>query len=127
MNWITFRTLIALCLLASTPRLVPQQTNDTPYYVIQKFSFWASLATPNEKYLFYSGFTNGFFLGAKTKGSGAMYRCLEKDVPIPQATAMIDKYYRDNPQRWNIPMAITIFEALTVKGGPCSDIDVWGE
>jgi hypothetical protein len=32
---------------------------------------------------------------------------------------MIDKYYEENPEKWNIPIGDAILEALTVKGGPC--------
>ncbi len=38
---------------------------------------------------------------------------------------MIDKYYKDNPQRWNTLLAIGIIDALTVKDGPCPDINPW--
>jgi hypothetical protein len=37
-----------------------------------------------------------------------------------QAIAMIDKYYRDNPAKWDTPIGKAIIEALMVKDGPCS-------
>ena len=48
-----------------------------------------------------------------------------KNIPTKQAVAMIDKYYKDNPQRWSTLLTVAIIEALTVKDGPCPDINPW--
>ncbi len=41
------------------------------------------------------------------------------NVSAPQIIALIDKYYRSNPEQWNAPIGIAVVSAITVKGGPC--------
>ncbi|HEV2577121.1 MAG TPA: hypothetical protein VGU25_07915 [Acidobacteriaceae bacterium] len=49
--------------------------------------------------------------------------CITKNIPMKQAIAMIDKYYKDHPQRWSTLLAFGILEALTVKDGPCPELN----
>jgi len=32
---------------------------------------------------------------------------------------VIDKRYKDHPEKWSHPITQQLLEALTVKGGPC--------
>jgi hypothetical protein len=32
---------------------------------------------------------------------------------------MIDKYYKENPEKWGDPIGFAIMDALTLNGGPC--------
>jgi hypothetical protein len=50
--------------------------------------------------------------------------CLES-VPVDQVIAMIDKYYKDNPQRWSKPLGDEIVTSLIVPDGPCAGNDPW--
>jgi hypothetical protein len=80
----------------------------------------------NGKLYLYAGFTNGFFSAPSSdKGKAALADCIMKNIPIQQALAMIDKYYKDNPERWNTLLAVGINQALTVKDGPCPGINPW--
>jgi len=45
--------------------------------------------------------------------------CLEYKIAPDQVIAMIDIYYKENPQRWDKPLGDEIFAALTVSDGPC--------
>ena len=92
-----------------------------------KFSLWDELTGP-EKPTFLVGFTNGLLAGAthpireEETMAKQLAVCLTKSpepIGLKQAVAMIDKYYRENPEQWNRPLAEGIVRALSVKGGPC--------
>jgi hypothetical protein len=87
--------------------------------VVHKFEYWGSLKS-GEKVIFYGGWTNGFFAarGAQGEAFSAFAICLS-DMSYEQATAMIDKYYKDHPEHWNGAIGAAIVEALTVAGAPC--------
>jgi hypothetical protein len=97
---------------------------------IHQFRLWNTLNQVS-KLDFLAGFTNGFLAGAAVKqcaadkATKALLECVgvNKDPSYDQAIAMIDKYYKDNPEKWNIPIGDAIVEALTVKGGPCVGTD----
>lgn len=36
-----------------------------------------------------------------------------------QGIVMIDKYYRENPEKWNTPIGLAMLDAVTISGGPC--------
>lgn len=84
--------------------------------VIHKFKLWGSL-NPTNKLFFYMGWTNGAFHAGKTSQS-----CLESFDP-EQAVAMIDKRYKNFPEKWSSALNGEFLEALTVDGGPCAGID----
>ena len=94
-----------------------------------KFQLWASL-DKNDKENFFLGFTNGLLASGVTvlecngdqPARRPMYECLlfSKDLELDQAIAMIDKYYKENPEKWGDPIGIAIIDALTVNGGPCA-------
>lgn len=94
---------------------------------IHKFKLWSTLDNA-DKLTFLVGFTNGLLAGAATqrcsdnKPTQALLECVlvGKDPSLDQAIAMIDKYYKENPEKWNILIGDAIVEALTVKGGPCA-------
>jgi hypothetical protein len=83
-----------------------------------------------DKLTFLVGFTHGLVAGgaikqcACDKPAQALPECVvvSKDLSLDQAIAMIDKYYKDNPEKWNIPIGDAIIEAWTVKGGPCAEM-----
>jgi hypothetical protein len=99
---------------------------------LHKFEFWGlmnSLQDPMTlKVAFLQGFNNGFAVGvsppACKDGRPALefFRCLFVDnkMSTAQAVAMIDKYYRDNPEKWNLAIGDAIVEALSVKESPCA-------
>jgi hypothetical protein len=94
--------------------------------IFQTFAMWGSAPTDAERFFLYVGFTNGFFSAPSTdKGKTDFGDCIMKNIPTKQAVAMINKYYKDNPQRWSTPLTLAIIEALTVKDGPCPNINPW--
>jgi hypothetical protein len=76
------------------------------------------MKTPTEKAETLIGVTNGFFWTRPNFAS--LYPCLET-IPYEQATAMVDKFYTANPEKWNIFLVRGILLALTIKGGPCPE------
>jgi hypothetical protein len=100
--------------------LIPAVLGADP--VIHKFQLWGG-AGPEGKLNLYWGCTNGFL---QWRGSGApeLSACLQKMTP-DQAMAMVDKYYRDHPERWSQPLGGEILRALTMNGGPCEGKNVW--
>jgi hypothetical protein len=83
---------------------------------VHKFQLWGTMK-PLEKLIFYQGWTNGFF-AARGQIGLELATCLDK-VDSDQAIAMIDKRYKDHPEKWSHPITQQLLEALTVKGGPC--------
>ncbi len=93
--------------------------------IIHSFKAWGLLQDSLEKLDMYMGFTNGFFAGPRSPHFIALADCIEQHIPSDQAIAMIDKYYKENPQRWGMPLGQEIVAALIVKDGPCPGIDPW--
>jgi len=75
--------------------------------------------------IFYNGFTNGFFAGPRSPAFLSLADCIDENVSYEQAIAMIDKYYKANPEKWNIPIGNGLIFALTVKDGPCAGKSPW--
>lgn len=98
---------------------------------VHKFQLWGTLGTEVDKINFFTGFTNGLFASGvnvlECNGNQPtkkpMYECIlfSKDLELHQAIAMIDKYYKENPEKWGDPIGFAIRDALTVKGGPCEE------
>ena len=96
--------------------------------IVHRFSLWGKLENKIEKLHFYMGFTNGLLEGAgaplrtdETPGRKLLECLLQpSSLGTEQAIAMIDRYYRENPAKWDIPIGQAIIEALMVKDGPCS-------
>jgi hypothetical protein len=96
---------------------------------VHKFRLWNTLGDM-DKVNFLMGFTNGLLTGAaiprasENKPTQSLVACLlvDKGLSFDQAIAMIDKYYKENPEKWNILIGDAILEALTVKGGPCAGL-----
>jgi hypothetical protein len=94
---------------------------------VHKFKLWNTFSNI-EKVNFFVGFTNGLLTGVglpranENKSTQGLVECIlfDKGPSVDQAIAMIDKYYKENPERWTIPIGDAILEALTVKGGPCA-------
>ena len=81
-----------------------------------KFELWGK-GKQVEKLFLYWGWSNGF-LQARGQRGVEFADCLE-GMTYDQAIAMIDKQYRDNPEKWSRPLGEQILEALTINGGPC--------
>jgi len=104
--------------MTSSPQYVPK---------IHKFQLWDTFNS-NQKLVFIVGFTNGLLEGVgikqctAAKASQALLECIvtNEGPSIDQAIAMVDKYYKENPEKWNVPIGEAMVEALTVKGGPCA-------
>lgn len=99
--------------------------------LVHKFELWGKWATVTKLNL-YLGFTNGLVTAAMAAGVSAsterktpglkLLGCLVNDSIRPsydQAIAMIDKYYRNHPEKWNTLLGEAIIEALLVNDGPC--------
>ena len=84
--------------------------------VLHKFVLWGQLKEV-EKLFFYMGWTNEFLQGRGPRGP-ELADCLE-GITTSQATAMIDKSYKDHPEKWSRPFGEQVIAALTVDGGPC--------
>lgn len=92
---------------------------------IHQFRLWGTFDS-TEKLVFLSGFMNGLITGVgmkecSDKSKEPLLDCVlvDKDPSLDQAVAMVDKYFKQNPEKWNIPIGDAVFEALTVKEGPC--------
>lgn len=98
-----------------------------PFY---PFSFWGKLSketTPRMfKVVFFIGYANGF-AAAGGSVSSAYGVCVFSSSKIPglQMIDMIDKYYKDHPEKWSIRIDEAIMNALTVKGSPCEGKTDW--
>jgi hypothetical protein len=84
--------------------------------VVHKFELWGS-GTELDKISLYWGWTNGFLQARGPRGL-ELATCLDS-ITTAQATAMIDKRYKDHPELWSHPFGEQILEALTADGGPC--------
>jgi hypothetical protein len=87
---------------------------------VHKFDIWASLRTDRknttgEKMALYIGWLNGV---AGMKTVAPLVSCIG-GIPMPQAIAMIDKFYNDHPEKWSSYLTPALLEALSVPGGPC--------
>jgi hypothetical protein len=76
-----------------------QEQSDSGESLIHPFKVWSLLESSVEKLDMYMGFTSGFFAGPRPPKFIAFHNCIEKNIPSSQAIAMIDKYYKENPQR----------------------------
>jgi hypothetical protein len=95
---------------------------------LQKFQLWEKL-DKSDKFTFLLGFTNGLLASRVTvlqcdeitPAKREQLQCVlaSEELDPPQATAMIDKYYKENPEKWNEPIGLAMIDALTVNGGPC--------
>jgi hypothetical protein len=83
---------------------------------LHKCQFWGEASRVEKLHLFI-GWTNGYLPGKGQKGL-AFASCLEK-IDYTQSVAMIDKQYRDHPEKWSQPLGLQFLEALTVEGSPC--------
>jgi len=96
---------------------------ETSHADFQFFGTWKSIPTKDDKEFVYMGFINGYFAADRPPAYRTLAMCLDKKVSTEQAVAMIDKYSTDNPQRWTVPLPMGIIEALTVKDGPCPELN----
>jgi hypothetical protein len=123
--------LVLSCLFDLQMVSVQAQQSSTPttaadqyYPAIHTLGAWGTTETPSEKLAMYIGFVNGLFTHRGGADFGDLMQCMQ-GVRYQQAIAMIDKYYKDNPQRWSKPLAEEILIALTVKDGPCPGLNPW--
>jgi hypothetical protein len=108
---------VALTLLVFAPHPVSANA------LVHKFEAWG-LMDQVRKTFFYQGWTNGFFI-AKTHGFNDkemrerenLENCLGA-IDTMQAVAMIDKYYKEHPEKWSNPVGLEILQALTTSA-PC--------
>jgi hypothetical protein len=84
--------------------------------VVHTFKLWGT-TKPIERMSLYWGWTNGF-LQARGERAVGLADCLDR-ISTDQALAMIDKHYKDHPEKWSRPLGAQMLEALTVAGGPC--------
>jgi hypothetical protein len=70
--------------------------------VVHRFELW-EIGTERDKSSLYLGWTNGFMHRRGPKG-GALADCLET-MATKQAVAMVDKYYKDHPEKWSDVLA----------------------
>jgi hypothetical protein len=90
------------------------QLNASP--VLHQFALWGK-SNEDQKLSLYWGWTNGFLAG-RGKAGIALAHCLEA-LSYDQAIAMVDKQYKNFPEKWSRPFGDQVLEALTVAGGPC--------
>jgi len=84
---------------------------------MHKFEYWGDITSFLDKATFYVGWTNGFLPGKGQRGL-ELSKCLDK-LSYAQVVAMIDKRYKDHPEKWSSPIGLEILEALTFKGSSC--------
>lgn len=108
-------TLVALAFLV-TLVVLPACKSLGADPVLHKFQLWGTMDRV-DKLNFYLGWTNGF-LAARGQRGLDLANCLET-LDNEQAIAMIDKQYKEHPERWSRPIGDQILQALTIEGGPC--------
>ena len=84
--------------------------------VFHTFELWGIGNDTSKLYLYY-GWTNGFLQGMGPNGI-RLANCLG-GVTTKQAVAMIEKHYKNHPEKWSRMFGEQILEALTIEGGPC--------
>jgi hypothetical protein len=84
--------------------------------VVHRFELWGTLSR-RDKGNFYFGWLNGF-LAARGEPGVRFLDCLET-LTYDQAIAMIDKRFKDHPEKWSSLITPEILEALTVPGSAC--------
>jgi hypothetical protein len=119
--------LLFVCCATTNNLSIAQMQSQSGESLLHSFKLWGLMASPVEKLDIYVGFTNGFFFGPRSPKFVTLLNCVEKNIPSAQAIAMIDKYYKENPQRWGMPLGQEVVAALTVKDGPCPGIDPWSK
>jgi hypothetical protein len=98
--------LLACCVTASANGLMLE------------FRMWGNSQTIPDKIPLFVGWFNGFSMAGARNGVGPLMDCLA-DIPLVQTVAMVDKYYKDHPEKWSEFLGDAFIEALTVKGSPC--------
>jgi hypothetical protein len=83
--------------------------------VIHKFELWGK-SSQLDKMNIYIGWTNGFLASRGPRGM-EFAKCLS-EMSMDQATAMIDKRYKDHPELWSHLLGEQILDSVTA-GGPC--------
>lgn len=119
------RTLVrsTLLIMMLFPNAFASPAQETSHGDFRFFGSWKGIPTQDEKAFVYMGFINGFFAGDRSAAYDNLGRCIDKNISAEQAIAMISKYSADNPQRWTAPLPLGIVEALTVKDGPCPNLN----
>ena len=89
---------------------------------------WGVMKLPEIKSLYFSGWYAGFSMGimvaqnanrSNLKSSVTEFeKCLDA-MSTKQKIAIIDKHYKETPQRWNNLLSAEILVAFGKKGGPC--------
>ena len=131
------RIITVALLFFCAAQLLSQPPTGDPY--IHKFQLWGKTPTDKvQKLMLYMGFTNGLYVGLygggirsqdemrnrRTENPALAFMACIQDVSTrpsyEQAVAMIDKYYQNNPEKWDTPFFEGIMAAILVKDGPCS-------
>ena len=118
---------LCICYVALDNLSVAQVQSQSDESLLHTVKLWGLMETPVEKLDMYMGFTNGFFAGPRSPKFLSLLNCIEKNIPSAQAIPMIDKYYKENPQRWGMPLGQEVVAALIVKDGPCPGKDPWAK
>jgi hypothetical protein len=98
---------------------IPQQPVPPKNPTLHTFKYWGLFETQTQKRIFLNRFTNGLFKAPRSDAFFTLRECVEQ-TDMEQIIAMIDKYYKDNPEKWNLAVGAGIISAITVTGGPCS-------
>lgn len=112
LNRCRWMILVGSAALVTLLASVPVQAD----HLLHPFRYWGTMKEL-DKLNFYIGWTNGFFVARGQHGL-EFANCLEA-IDSQQALAMIDKRYKDYPEKWSNPITQQILEALTMKGSPC--------
>jgi hypothetical protein len=90
--------------------------------VVHKFELWTAVTEGDavKRSLLLTGWTNGFIQARGAEGL-RLAACLET-MSYDQMVAMVDKYYKDHPERWSRPFGEEVLNALTVNGSRCEGI-----
>jgi len=68
-----------------------------------------------EKVSYARGFVNGLLvssvIGAEENKVAGLYDCV-KDMSGPQLAAIIDKYIKEHPEEWHLPLPLSSFNSI---------------
>ncbi len=107
-----------LRLLASLLAVLTLGTTLLADFVVHSFSLWGATPTYEAKRVLLVGWSNGFLYGRKDSSMALTY-CLN-ELPHPQIIAMVDKYYKDHPEKWSLNFGEQMLNTVTIPGGSCA-------
>ena len=126
------RSLVILLTLA--PAVIAQERKSSHVVKFEGWRFFVNGQNQSDAQSFLLGFLNGVFAGVtgtpmgQESRLGRFLHCAvaSNKISLREAVEMMNKYFTNHPEDWQLTMGEGITKALTVKGSPCEDM-AWFE